>query len=239
MPVPIVVTTSDSYLPALRPYAWLVEKYWPNPAKFYIVGFAEPDFPLPERFKFVSVGKQEDYPLEKWTDALLDFLSDFNKELFILMLEDYWVTRPVNTEAIELAKRYMESRPNVLKFDLTADRLHAHGVKLEYDTAGWLDVILSDPDSPYHMSLMAGMWRKELFTRVVRRGWNPWDVELEGTNVLKGMRDMDVVGSKQWPIKHTLAFRSGDASKLLLNEIKQEDMYSLKRLGYLAHWGVR
>jgi hypothetical protein len=236
--VPIIVTTSDNYLPALKPFAWLAEKYWRGSAQFTIMGFTKPDFPLPDRFKFVSVGKPEDYPIEKWSDAVIDFLKKFKSPYFIFMLEDYWITRDVNIGAVRLAHKYMELHPNILKFDLTGDRLYAGGADLNYDTFGWLDIVLSDRMSAYQMSLMTGLWRRELFLRAMQKGWNPWEVELEGTTKLQGMNDIDVVGSRQWPIKHTLAFRSGDSKTLKLEEVKQEDVYSLKRLGYLKPWGI-
>lgn len=238
--VPVVVTTSDKYLPALQPFAWLARKYWSANKKFIVAGFTAPDFSLPSNFEFVSVGKFEDYPVDKWTDGLIKFLVEkLDSELFILMLEDYWITRRVCHEALSLAATYMERHPKILKFDLCGDRLYAAGADLNYDTFGFLDIVKSDPKSPYHMSLMTGMWRKSLMLRVLKPGWSPWDVEIAGTTDLsKAASEIEVVGTRQWPIRHTLAFRSGDSSTLKLEEIRREDVASLTRLGMLSHWGI-
>jgi len=237
--VPVVVMTSDKYLPALGPYAWLARKYWSTRKEFIVAGFSEPDFDLPDNFKFVSIGKFSDYPVDKWSDSLIDFLSGhLRNDLFILMLEDYWITRRVNHEAIQLAATYMERHRDIIKFDLAGDRLYAKDANLTFDTFGFLDIVLSAHDSPYHMSLMTGMWRSALLLDFLQRGWSPWDVEIDGTTKLARMDMLNVVGTRQWPIRHTLAFRSGDSSALNLQELKREDVATMTRLGLLSHWGI-
>jgi hypothetical protein len=85
---------------------------------------------------------------------------------------------------------------------------------------------------------MTGMWSTKLLKEVLKPGWTPWEVELDGTNHLKNFPHMDVVGSGQWPIKNTLAFRAGDPTKLLLEDIQQTDVYTLKQLGMLDRWDI-
>lgn len=236
--VPVIVTTSDIYIDALRPFAYLANKYWSEKQQFYVAGFTPPQFDLPPNFHFKSIGKFEDYPIDKWSDGIIDFVEDFNFELFILMLEDYWLLRDVDEIAVHHAIRYMHKYSNIIKFDLCADRLYAGGSKLDFDHFGHLDIVLSDRMSAYHMSLMTGVWRRSFLLQVLKPGWNPWDVEIAGTTALQGFEDFEVVGSRQWPVRHTLAFRSGDSSKLLLNELKMEDVATMKRLGMLKKWGM-
>lgn len=237
--VPVIIMTSDKYLPALRPFAWLAHEYWSRSKLFTVAGFTPPDFVLPANFEFLSIGKFSDYPVGKWSDALIKVLVDHVEEdLFILMLEDYWITRRVSHEGVSLAATYMQRHPNIIKFDLCGDRLYAAKAKLDYDTFGFLDIVLSDSSSPYHMSLMTGIWRKDLMLRVLQTGWSPWDIEIAGTTKLSKMKDIDVVGSRQWPIRHTLAFRSGDATALKLEELKREDVATMTRLGLLTPWGI-
>jgi hypothetical protein len=237
--VPVIIMTSDKYLDALRPFAYLAQEYWSRSKKFMIAGFTEPDFVLPANFKFVSIGKFEDYPVDKWSDALIKVMIDHvDEDLFILMLEDYWITRRVSHEAISLAATYMERHQEILKFDLCGDRLYAKDADLNYDSFGFLDIVKSHHMSPYHMSLMTGMWRRDLMLRVIKTGWSPWDVELTGTTKLSRLSGMSVVGSRQWPIRHTLAFRSGDSTKLKLEEIRREDVATMTRMGLLEPWGV-
>ena len=235
-PYRIVVSVSDKYLPALRPFAWLMNKYWhPNP-QVVVAGFTPPDFDLPGNFEFRSIGEFSDYPIDKWTNALTKFLTDFEDEVFILMLEDYWLTRPVDTGAVQILIDYMHQFEYVIKMDLCSDRLYAYGVDMDYGHAGRIDLIKSMPGSPYHMSLYTGAWRKSHLLRHLSPGWTPWDVEIIGTTRLSHDQDVIVLGSKQQPIKHTLAFRASAPGELLLNEIDKSDVYEMRALGLLAPW---
>lgn len=232
--IPIVVMTSDKYLHALRPFSYLFNKYWHKHQVVTVLGFAEPEFELPPNFEFVSMGDMRDYPVGKWSDALIDFMLRFpDMHHFVLMLEDYWVTRPVNREAVQMLYDYAVQFRNVLKIDLVGDRLYAAGMT-DYDNCGYLDLILSDYHSQYHMSLMTGVWSRELLLRFLVRNESPWDVELQGTpRVAAAGNEVLVLGTRQWPVRHILAHRRGNPAELLLDGIKRVDVDEMSKLGYI------
>lgn len=233
----VVVTTSDKYLPALRPFAHLFNKYWSKDIDVLVAGFAQPDFDLPPNFSFVSLGTQQQFPFHMWSDALMKLLRDVvHDEAFVLMLEDYWLTRHVNLDAVGILYRYAVQFKYVLKMDLTGDRLYAHGADLTYDTVAYLDLVKSMPGSPYHMSLMTGVWRSDNLLRVLKHDESPHDVELIGTTRASHMQDLVVIGTRQWPVRHTLGLRGGDHTKLNLNELKQKDIEEMDALGYFDPW---
>lgn len=232
----VIVMTSDKYLPALRPFAHLFNKYWSKDIDVLVAGFARPQFDLPENFKFASLGKQEQFPFHMWSDALMKVLDKIKDEAFILMLEDYWLTRHVNLEAVGILYRYAIQFKYILKMDLTGDRLYAHGADLTYDTVSYLDLVKSMPGSPYHMSLMTGVWRKDNLRRVLKRDESPHDLELVGTTRASHMQDLVVLGTRQWPVRHTLGLRGGDHTKLNLTELKKKDVDEMDALGYFDVW---
>lgn len=233
-PIPVIVMTSDKYLNAMRPFAYLFNKYWSCRHPVTVVGFAEPDFELPRNFLFVSMGSMADYPVNKWSDALIDFLEDDGcTEHFVLMLEDYWLSRPVNQEAIRMLHDYARQFRNVLKIDLMTDRLYAGGMT-DYDNCGYLDLVLSDHKSQYHMSLMTGIWNRDLMLRFLERGETPWQVELEGTpRVAAAGNEVLVLGTRQAPIRHILAHRRGRPEELLLDGLKPVDITEMHDMGIL------
>ena len=232
----VICAASDKYLPALRIYAHLLNKYWnPNP-RVVVAGFSFPDFDLPDNFEFVSIGKQEDYPFQKWSNAICKFLNEIEDEAFVLMLEDYFITRPVNTPAVRILYDYMLQFEYVIKIDLCADRLYAHGADLNYGNVAYIDLIKSMPGSPYHMSLMTGLWRRKHLLRHLIPDESPHDVELIGTTRLSHDQDVIVLGTRLWPIKHTLGLRAGNAYELNLSELSANDVIELRELGYLRPW---
>jgi hypothetical protein len=228
----VYVTTSDKYLDVLKPFAYLFNKYWSKEIEVIVGGYNPPNFTLPSNFKFLTLGPQEDYPIGKWSDALIKMIKFLPDPFFVLMLEDYWITRPVDTVAVDMLFQYMQRNRNVIRMDLTADRKFAGGVE-EYGRIGHLELLKSHPKSPYHMSLMCAMWRRELLLDILVPEETPWDIEIEGTNRLKEKHDLLVLGTNNVPVKHTLAFRGGDKEKLLLDELEPEDVEAMEGYGLL------
>ena len=232
--MPVFVFTSDKYHKALRVYAHLFNRYWSPAQAVDVIGFAKPEFELPSNFSFHSLGDMADYPVGKWSNQVIDYLEIRNDvSHFVMMLEDYWITRPVNLSAIRMLHDYMLQFRNVLKIDLCADRLYAAGMT-DYDNCGFLDLVLSDYQSQYQMSLMAGIWSRELFLRFLVRNESPWDVELQGTPRVAAAHDeVIVLGTRQWPLRHTLAHRNGDSGRTDTSALKAVDVMELNKLGYL------
>jgi len=232
----ILVTTSDKYIKAVLPFAWLLKKYWPNHPDVVVGGFAEPDFDMPEGFSFLSIGKMEDYPIERWSDAIRKFFELVDDEVFIFMLEDMWVISQVKDNIVKMAYDYMVQFEYVARFDLTGDRLHAGGARF-YGKLDGVDLVWSDPEGQYHLSTMPAFWRKKHLLSVLIPNETPWQLELDGTPRLGAMKDhVIVVGTNAWPIKNTLAFRSGNTMNLLIDEIEPEDFQEMLSLGLLDEW---
>ena len=241
--IPVLVMTSDKYIDAIKPFVYLFNRYW-RPVSIYerpdiiICGFTEPPWikDLAPNVRFESLGEFDRFPIGRWSDALKIALERIKDEHVIVMLEDYWLTHPVNVVAVDHALKYVQSHPFVIKFDLMADRFYAKDADLNYGTYGILELIKSSPESPYHLSLMTGIWNRTHLLDILHPKWSPWDIEIKGTTVLSQMPEYIVVGSYQWPVHHTLAFRGGDISKIYLNELQLQDQYKLEELGYLEKW---
>jgi len=243
----VLVMTSDTYTAALKPFMHLFRKYWRGAfpdmgddtvQEVVVAGFTPPTF-LPELgrgVKFDSLGEFKDYPINRWSDSLIEALTHIQNDYVVIMLEDYWLTHTVNLTSVHHAFEYMWNNPNVIKFDLAGDRRYAQDADLKYATYKTLEIIRSKEHSPYHLSLMTGMWKKQHLLEVLVPGWSPWDVEIAGTRSLSARTDLVVVGSHQWPVQHTLAFRGGDIDSLLLGELKIQDQNEMRTLGFFDPW---
>jgi hypothetical protein len=238
MKAPLYVLTSDKYIEALRPFAWLLNRFWvPNP-QVIIGGFTPPNFSLPSNFHFHSIGKFEDYPVNRWSNALIKMLLELPHDIFGLMLEDYWLYAPVDDETVDVAADYMRQFEYVARFDLTTDRKHS-GYAKPYGKAGKVRLIISDPESQYHCSLMTALWRRSHLLKILVENETPWEIELNGTARLRTLKDYCIVlGTEDPPVYHTLAFRSGNPKGLLLDQIPPPLVEEMKSLGLLRHWGL-
>lgn len=234
----VIVMTSDNQYHCLKPFFHQWGKYYPAPVEFVICGFSPVDDD-----RFYSIGQFEDYPPAKWSDALIKVLDNVANEVFLLMLGDYWLSRVADANAITMCYHYMRQFEYVIKFDLTTDRLFADGGGKylfgynTYNTLGYLDLIKSDPGSPYHMSLWGGLWRRDLLRRVLTPGETAQQIELNGTHRLSQFgNEMLVLGTRQGPLKHANVIQAGQWNQdpmVGLPSLREDDREELKRLGYL------
>lgn len=237
----IFVLTSDNYSHSVLGFSYLFNKYWSPNKEVIVAGYNKFPQGLPSNFVKHRIGRQEDYPVNKWSDGLIGLMNDFpDDEVFLLMLEDYWITEPVHVREVHMLYDYMCQFKYVIKMDMYTDRRYAAG-KQDYGICGHIPLIKSDYNSQYHMSLMCGLWNRRLMLQILQPGQTPWQVELDGTPMLARCRDdVLVLGTESWndtprtcPIRHTLAHRRGNPGELLLDEIAPEDVAALKELGYI------
>lgn len=226
-----VVLVSDPNRWALDPFVYLSRKYWRRQT-FIVAGFAEPLRPLPPGWDFLSLGDFADYPAHRWSDALLKLLLEVSAPRLLLMLEDYWLTRQVDAEAIGLLDEWLEDQPDVLRVDLTTDRLYSTPGPSDLGPLDRLDLIEGHPQAAYHMSLQAGLWRRELLASVIVPGETPWEVELIGTARASRLR---VVGTRQAPMQYLIGIRKGKASldgswQYPPRQLLRDDAMALRRM---------
>ena len=209
----VIVMTSDKYLWCLRPFAYLFNTYWSSLQEVSVFGFSQPNFPLPSNFSFSSVA-HENYPANRWSDSLIYALNAVPDEVVTLMLEDYWLIRTVDHSGIVTLANYMEEHPDIVRLDLTADRLYGHMMR-DVEAYGHYDIIECANDAPYQMSLQAAIWRKRLLLNLLTFGKSAWEVEVQTPMVNIPYR---VVGTRQWPIRYSNAILKG---KLVTDEVNR------------------
>jgi hypothetical protein len=210
MNVPVIVSTCDKYLWALRPFSYLFNTYWSAGQRVIVVGYARPPFDLPPNFDFYSIAPQE-YAAQDWSTGMLEFFkTDLAPELFVWLLEDYWLCRQVDNTGVNTLTDYAAQHPGILRVDLTTDRLY-NGQMFDVESFGHYDIVETPYKSPYQMSLQAGIWRKSHLLRILRPNLTPWQVEID-TRPPKNLR---VIGTRQYPVRYLNAFKGNDPTKTL------------------------
>lgn len=227
--------TSDRRNWLLRGFAHQWKKYGCG-VPLIVAGFTKPEFELPDWITFHSIGKFEDYPASRWSNALIKLLGhDFSFSHVGILLEDYFLTRTMDVEALVMASHYMQDHPDILRFDLTTDRLNSKNFK-NLESARRFDLIESLGDQ-YDLSLQASYWNVESLLKVARPDESPWQLELDGTGRLKDYQGMRVVGTRQNPISYLIAVRNGhfsfDGSWMYPpKQLTNSDIQELKDLHY-------
>lgn len=242
----VLVITSEKYYKCLSPfmYQWSKYAHFGDDERTFRVTvclFKQTDFFMRDLCYVYSAGDQADWPVSRWSEKLMKILDEVADEQFILMLEDYWLTRPVDTHGVRMLFDYARQFNNVLKIDLGMDRLYINGGSTflyganTYDNVGYLDLIKSPPETPYQMSLWGGIWNREQMRRVLVPGETPQDIEIAGTRRVTD--DQLVLGTRQAPMMHGNIYQSRNKGKPVYEDagwkIKSSDLEFMIESGWI------
>lgn len=241
----VLVIAGEPMYHCLSPFMYLFDKYaggsFGSPFEIVVCGFSKPTYHLEIQTDFYSIGDFADWPASRWSDQLMKILDDVADRQFILMLEDYWLVRQVDTCAVRMLFDYAKQFKNVLKIDLATDRLYINGGanflygKNTYDHVGYLDLVKSPPRTPYQMSLWGGIWNQDQLRKVLIPGETAQDIEIAGTSRVTD--DQLVLGTRQAPLLHGNIYQSRNNGKPIYADhgwaIKLDDMALMRREGWI------
>jgi len=217
-----IIITSDKTSWSLRPMLHQAARYWPTMPHTIIGGYTRPSFDLPTHCEFVSIGAFVDYPVSKWSNGLIKLLERIEDEYILFMMDDYWLNRRVDQRTIDDLTDYLMAHRDLARLDLTGDRLGASGW-VSHGRVNGLELIRSNPQSPYHFSFQAALWRRSLLLDCLTPDLTPWESEINGDHRLRELGYL-VVGTKQPPLRYTIAVQQG---KLALDGGYQTSAYAL------------
>ncbi len=233
----VFVFTSDKQAWCLKAFSHQFVIHWGRRQPVVVAGFTHPAFPLPSNFLFHSIGSFSDYPYERWSDAVIKCLTSIEDEIICWDMEDFWLLRAVDVEAVSMLERYMLRTPSVSRMDLSADRSNNPGIPYA-GSIGRLDLVESRPGvDPYHFSFQMGLWRRQDLLNCLRPGENPHQAEIEGSRRMIEQR-YRAMGTRQQPCRYLIAVQQGKAAfdggymgaEYALPEKTRSE---LSRLGYL------
>lgn len=232
----IVVLTSDKTMHALPAFAHQLNKHMPWEDGILVAGFSPLPFHLPPNFDYVSIGNFEDYPYQKWSNALIVLLEALRDERILWMMDDFWLMRKADVEAIHMLDRFMSTRLDIARIDLSSDRLYAAnaGDVIYVDR---LDLLASHLPVPYLLSFQAGIWDRKKLLQYLRPDETAAETELFGSQRMNDEKAI-VYGTRQTPLRYLIAVQHGKAAldggyqrpHVL---IPQMEINELRELGFL------
>lgn len=213
--IPVYLLTNNNHLWLIPGFVYLWNKYCDK--QVTIVGYdKKPHLSL--NFNFISLGNQ--LPASKWSDGLLKMLDIIGHKHFILMLEDFWLFQQTDIAKINKMGNLMND--DILRIDISGNRQsYKSAVEIKpgvYETF---------EGTPYQMSFQAAIWNKDNLKKVLKKGENPWQSEINGSNRVGNLR---VLGCKaMW---YRPVWRSKKQA-FDLRSIRTEDLDYIKGQGWL------
>ena len=159
----IIIPTCNKYLPIVEANLHGLDYFWKDRGNIVILGYDSPQFSLPERTQFVSLGKDE--TPSKWSDGLLKFFDSYKENRFILHMDDHCIVSPVKTDKIEKIDQIMSCDESIDKI-----MLHPFLVKIplkRYEYEG-LDLFICE-NNYGSTTLMPAVWRTAYMKRLLNK----------------------------------------------------------------------
>lgn len=233
MTTPVYVFTCEKSAWTLQPFAYLFNLFWSPDWPVIVAGERKQPAPLPPNFSWWSYGKE--WPADRWSNGVMRFLEKQDADVCVLLLDDYWLVREVDVEGIDILAGLARETPDLLRIDLTDDRQY-NGDSRDVGYCGRFDLVETPGDSPYQMSLQAGIWRRDLLLSVLRPDLSPWQVELFLSPTLHERQDLRVLGTRQRPVRYANATKGGAAGEVVQEQwalIHAEQREYIKAQGWL------
>lgn len=226
--------TCQPYQWAMRGFAYLFNHFWSELQEVVVITDVEPSFELPPNFKVKSVNANKPLPKENWSDGLIVTLQNIPDDVFVLLLEDYWLVRKVDNSGVDTLANYMREHPEILRMDLTDDRQY-NGHMKDIGAWGHYDLVETPNDSEYQMSLQAGIWNRDLLLSIMRPGLNPHEVELHLSPSLHERDDMRVLGTRQFLCRYANIYLRGEIQSEQLALVPSQHLEEIRKRGWLQH----
>lgn len=227
----IIVTTSNKYLHILPIFTYLFNKYWGGPCE--IVGYAKPDFELPDNFTFHSMGKQGS--VKEWSTDLRKYFEQ-QDEWFIWMMEDTFIKEHVNYPSLYACFSYTENR-HIGRINLTREVFSQEYEYFDdYSEISTAPIGLRVPvgapythrcqvykntqTARYRLSTQPSIWNKDFLLQYLKPGLTPWQFETQDP-INDGW---EILGLDNPPLVHNEGVRRFDIYDYNLHGMCDEDV---------------
>lgn len=157
----ILVLSCDKNEDIFEPFHHCIEKYYlTHPEIIYATETIKNPY-----YKTIS----KDYPLDKWTKRIRETLKEIDDNEILLMIDDIFIRKPVDTKRIDYAKTYLKGNIAMFNFELAFNQDDK-----ESGLDGWK---IRQKGSEYELSIMCGLWNKKALIDILSEDSDPWSVE--------------------------------------------------------------
>lgn len=164
----VLIPSCDAYSDLWDGFFHLFHKFWPDcPFPVYLgVNQLQPSYP--------GVINAPAGHGRLWSNRVQDQISSLPTPYVLLMLEDFFLRRPVPTASLlKCARDWLELDGHCLRL------VRRPGPNTRLDGQPRIGIL--NRDAPYRVSTQAAIWKKSTLLGLMRPAESIWDFELHGT----------------------------------------------------------
>lgn len=185
----LLVLSCDNYSDLWPTFGQCFQKNWPDldVDKYFVTNHIE-DCSIPG-FTTLPVGKDI-----SWSDNLNKALSNLKTDYVFIMLEDFFLSAPVNTPAfMKYANMSMRNNWNYLKFLPEPKGVAVSGIDdITEIPVGW----------PYRSTAVFALWKKETLQKILVANESAWQFERNSSIRTEDIPNFYTLKNYFFPVRH-------------------------------------
>ena len=158
----ILVCTCDSYEDLWYPFFYLLDFYWPNLDCKIILNTETKSFSYKD-LKIVSYS----FGPELYGQRLLNHIKEVETPYLLLLLDDFFLRRPVDTEQLSKMIDFMDSDSEIAS-------MYFQESKYVKEQDSFNQFFRMNRYSPYKLNMQAAIWRTSSLMKYWKAKDNPW-----------------------------------------------------------------
>lgn len=176
--VSVLIITCDAYSDVWDYFFILFNKFWPDcPYSIYLGTNSKECNAV--GVKTICIGEDV-----SWCDNLRVMLEKIPTQYVIIMLEDYFINKRINTDDVERTLEFakMNKADCVrLRNSPVACRVVDKNLRIGY----------AEPASPYYINAQPAIWKVTSLISLLKPNWSAWQFERENSKISK-MLDLNI-----------------------------------------------
>ena len=161
----------------MEDYAYFFKNHWDMSEIEHVtvLGYNPPVCELPEKFRFHSLGKQEQFG-KYWTTALIPYFEKIKSEYVCILIDDLFFITPVDTgKLFGVFDELVSENKTIDKFLLGSipDSMTINAVPFTENT------LLINKNIDYRTTLKPSIWKTEYFKKMLKPNYNIWEFEIK------------------------------------------------------------
>lgn len=177
----MVLCSCDNYDDAWVPFCTQLLRFWPDFSMPIYLGAESKTFSYPGLDIRCPLSEGQIY--RNWSQRLIKLLENIKSDFILFMLDDFWITEPVDIGAYNRILEYMRNNPNIGFVCLKDERGKKNTIpeNLRRVESQYPELMQCLPKEPFRITTQAGIWRRKYFLKLLRRHESAWYFETRAT----------------------------------------------------------